>query len=51
VVIHQVCNAAYYLYPHGGNDDSWLNIKNKLLGDMQVLANLKNYDVAKTKKD
>jgi Microtubule-binding stalk of dynein motor len=39
------------MYPKGGVDDQWASVKLKLLGDMQLLTNLKEYDVAKTKGD
>jgi dynein heavy chain, axonemal len=46
-----VCTICYFIYPKGGADDAWASVKLKLLGDMQLLQNLKEYDVAKTKSD
>jgi dynein heavy chain len=50
-IIQDVCTICYFIYPKGGSDDQWASVKLKLLGDMQLLANLKEYDVAKTKTD
>jgi hypothetical protein len=46
-----VCTICYFLYPKGGSDDNWASVKSKLLGDIQLLASLKEYDVSKTKSD
>jgi dynein heavy chain, axonemal len=46
-----VCTICYFIYPKGGSDDTWASVKLKLLGDMQLLANLKEFDVSKTKAD
>lgn len=51
IEIKEVCTICYFLYPSGGSDDSWLNVKSKLLGDMQLLTKLKEYEVANTKND
>lgn len=50
-IIQDVCTICYFIYPKGGSDDQWASVKLKLLGDMQLLASLKEYDVAKTKSD
>lgn len=50
-VIQDVCCICYFLYPKGGSDESWASIKLKMLGDMQMLATLKEYEVSKTKSD
>lgn len=42
-VIQDVCTICYFLYPTGGSDDQWASVKLKLLGDMQLLNNLKGY--------
>lgn len=41
---------AFYYYNRDANND-WANVKLKMLGDMQLLANLKAYDIAKAKPD
>ena len=41
----------YNLYPKSTSDETWQQVKLKLLGDMGLLAALKEYDVAKTKSD
>ena len=46
-----MCTIVYFLYPKGGTDESWASVKLKLLGDMQCLQNLKEYEVSKTKTD
>ena len=46
-----MCTICYFIYPKGGSDDTWASVKLKLLGDMQLLANLKEFDVSKTKAD
>lgn len=46
-----MCTICYFIYPKGGADDQWASVKLKLLGDMQLLSSLKEYDVAKTKAD
>lgn len=51
MIIQDVCTICYFIYPKGGADDQWASVKLKLLGDMQLLASLKEYDVAKTKSD
>ena len=50
-VIQDVCTICYFLYPKGGADDQWASVKLKLLGDMQLLSNLKEYSVSNTKSD
>ena len=46
-----MCTICYFIYPKGGSDDTWASVKLKLLGDIQLLANLKEFDVSKTKAD
>ena len=46
-----MCTICYYLYPKGGSDDSWASVKLKLLGDMEMLKNLQEYNIANTKGD
>jgi dynein heavy chain len=50
-VIQDVCTICYFVYPKGGSDDQWASVKLKLLGDMQLLTSLKEYNVEKTKAD
>ena len=42
---------AYFLYPGSTADDSWAMVKLKLLGDMQLLKNLKELKVHEIKTD
>jgi len=48
-----VCKIAFYLYCDlkEQKDDSWNTLKVKLLGDMSLLNNLKNYDITDLKFD
>ena len=50
----KVCQIAFYLYAkqkdQAGGDD-WNIIKSKLLGDMQLLNNLRNFDINQVKGD
>lgn len=44
-----MCSIAFHLYPKTSGEANWASIKSGLLGDMQLLNGLKNYEVAKTK--
>jgi hypothetical protein len=50
-VVLDVCALVYFLYPNSTADASWPNLKQKLLGDISLLANLKKFDPSKVKKD
>ncbi len=41
----------YYMYPKAVADDTWGSVKLKLISDMQLLQNLKEYQVDKLKTD
>ena len=49
----KVCQIAYYLYVPGREQkgDDWSVLKVKLLGDMQLLNGLKNFDITEVKPD
>ena len=41
----------YYMYPKAVSDDTWASVKLKLISDMDLLKNLKEYQVDKLKTD
>ena len=48
--VKQAITVAFHYFVRDSND-SWPNVKQKMLGDMQLLANLKSYDISKSKVD
>ncbi len=50
-VIQKVCTMCYYMYPKAVPDDAWASVKLKLISDMDLLKNLKEYQVDKLKAE
>jgi len=48
--VKQAITVAFYYFVRDSNSE-WPNVKLKMLGDMKLLDNLKNYDIAKAKSD
>ena len=48
--VKQAITLAFHYYIRDSNDQ-WANVKLKMLGDMQLLANLKDYKIEKAKGD
>jgi len=47
----KVMQISFYLYCDARSDDSWGNIKTKLLGDMGLLNGLKTFDITHVKPE